>query len=444
MSVSNQKIDYRMGKKLGVSGDGDLQQVFQVSQMAHSWFFLTAPINMWAKYKPFRHPSSTIYTDHYKGASGQTISSARLTGARQVNYGLVRPSGSETNIPADVVGQLWSYNRCRDGVDPMQAWDFEGYNHIAQAPIMPMTPDNVDPVDGSIITYYSAYQSDGIDFSPIQRGTRDDTIGIADFPDIDGWYVCVLLCNNRARRSSDRWKWKTASSPIQLNTSGGYASAVPCPALTHGDVISLGDYKYYYICLADTKYDDWSQNVPVTMFKPIPAGSALDIKGMISVSSTVVSRASILSAAFVSNPTSSSFPRNSSFAPYVGNGSTSYYNVNGNYYVALKLSVTAPNTAITLTASSMRIALSTTFNGGAPRGLAVTMRNSSYTQVSSVNIAANATTTIYLICAVQALAIDATGNPALVTDEGQQLKVFFTFSHNGISFTTGQFIRLSN
>lgn len=46
MSVSNQKIDYRMGKKLGVSGDGDLQQVFQVSQKAHSWFFLTAPINM--------------------------------------------------------------------------------------------------------------------------------------------------------------------------------------------------------------------------------------------------------------------------------------------------------------------------------------------------------------------------------------------------------------
>lgn len=443
MSVSNNKIDYRMGKKLGVNNDGDLQEVFGSAKQQHSWYFLSAEINMWAKYKPFRHPNHTVYSDHYKGPSGQTISSARLTGARQANYGLVRPSGSETNIPADVVGQLWSYARCQDGVDPMQAWDFEGYNHIAQAPIMPMTPDNVDPIDGSMITYYSAYQSDGIDFSPIQRGTRDDTIGIADFPDVDGWYVCVLLCDNRSRRSSDSWTWKTASSPIQLNTSGGYASAVPCPVLTDGDLSRLGNKKYYYICLADTKYDDWSQNAPVTQFKPIPAGSVLDLKGVITVSTQVVSDVAILSAAFVSNPTASSY---ADMTQYTGTGN-SYYNINGNYNVALKLRVKAPATFdITLNASDMRIALSTTFNGGSPSGLRLTMRDgSTYNQITSKTIAAGATADIYVVCsAAQALAIDATGNPALVTDEGQQLKVFFTFSHQGISFTNGHFIRLSN
>ena len=52
MSVANGKISYRMGKKTGVNGDGDLQQVFGVSNKYHSWFFLTAPINMWAKFKP--------------------------------------------------------------------------------------------------------------------------------------------------------------------------------------------------------------------------------------------------------------------------------------------------------------------------------------------------------------------------------------------------------
>lgn len=445
MSVANGKISYRMGTKIGVNGDGDLQQVFGVSNKEHSWYFLTAPINMWAKFKPFRHPGGAIYSDHYRGAQGQAQTSARGTAGLNANYGLVAPSGSESNIPSDVINKLWSYERIRNGTDPQQAEDFEGYYHNAQPPVIPMRPDNLDPLSGSFITYYSAFQSDGIDFSPIQRGTRDDTIGLEDFGGLDGWYVCLLLCTNMNFSSSGSWKWKTASTPIQKNSSGGYAGMVACPALTHGEVTTLGNYKYYYICLADTKYDDWSQNPPVTMFKPIPAGQAIDIKGVITVSTQVVSRVSIKSAAFVSNPSASSFPSDANFAPYVGSGNTSYYNVNNNYYVALKLSVEAPlQTAITLNASDMRLALSTTFNGGAPRGLTVTMRNSSYTQVSSVTIAAGATATIYLICSAQALAYDASGRAALVTENGQQLKVFFTFSHNGVSFSSGQFIRLTN
>lgn len=440
MSVTNGKISPPMGKKLGVGNDGDLQLAFGVTNKSHLWFFTDAPINMWAKFKPFRHPNNAIYSGRFLDANNRAqVNSDRYQGARSVNYGLVAPTGGPYSIPADVVGKFWSYARVQSGINPASALDFEGYNHNAQGPIIPMDINAALPI-GSTINYYTAFQTQGIDFSSIERGPQMDMIAIEDFADLNGWYVCLLLCNNMDYGSNRNWIWKTASSPIVLNSTSGYASSVPCPKLTNMDVRSLGNYKYYYLCVADTKYDDWSQNQPVTLFKPLPASSQLELKGFINVSSQVVSQLTILQASFTPNPTQASF---ADVTAYTGAGST-YYNVNRQYYVALKLRVKAPATSITIQASALKLALSTTFTGGSPHGLSLTMRNASYQSVSSLTIAANATAEFYVICAAQALAIDANGREAMPTSMGLQLTVLFTFTHNGISFSNDQFIRLTN
>ena len=443
MSVTNGKISPRLGTKLATDNSGDLQQVFNSTNKTHSWYFLgddgkASHINIWAKYKPFRHPNGAIYSGHFTNENGVALpSSDRSVGARNANYGLIPPTLSGSTI-TDVYGKLWSYAPCQSNIDPMQAQDFENYNDNVLPPIQPMsiTPD---PVEGSIINYYRAMTTAGIDFSSIETGPRDDAIGIKDIADLDGWYVCVALCRNR-NFTDGNYKWKTASSPIQLNTTA-HPETVPCPVLTHSNITSLGGYIYYYICLADTKYDDWSQNTPVTGFKPIPTDSVLNIKGMINIIGTVVTNLTIMKAAFVNNPSSSNFV---DITSYTGAGDT-YYQVPG-YYFSLQVKAKAPaGNSVTLQKSSLRIALSQTFNGGRPSNIQIaTLRNSSFTSVSSITIAAGAEVTFYIICSAQLLAIDGTGNEAAVTETGKQLHVTVTLSHNGVNFSNDQSIRLSN
>jgi hypothetical protein len=129
MSVSNGKISARMGKKIGVNGDGDLQVVFGTSQKSHAWFFTTAPINMYSAHKPFR--SSTIFTDHYDDTNSQRYAwlSANSFGV-SANTTLNRSIGAQD--------PYWKYARPRGSSynEHYRAEDFELYNHNAVCPML--------------------------------------------------------------------------------------------------------------------------------------------------------------------------------------------------------------------------------------------------------------------------------------------------------------------
>lgn len=129
MSVSNGKISARMGKKIGVNGDGDLQVVFGTSQKKHSWFFESAPINIYSAHKPFR--SSTIYSDHYDSQNSQ-----RYAWLSANSFGISANTTLNRSIGAQ--DPYWKYAKPRGASynEPYRAWDFELYNHNAACPML--------------------------------------------------------------------------------------------------------------------------------------------------------------------------------------------------------------------------------------------------------------------------------------------------------------------
>ena len=123
MSVSNGRIT-GPGTKLGENGNGDLQVVFGVSNKSHAWYFVSAPINIFSKYKPVTLPQAygdipgPLTEAQYKAANyGLTIN----------GYNGYKQNGS------------WSYAR----VTRMQRYmDFYGpsgaaygYDHNEEAPM---------------------------------------------------------------------------------------------------------------------------------------------------------------------------------------------------------------------------------------------------------------------------------------------------------------------
>lgn len=118
MSVSSGIIT-NMGKKLGVSSDGDLQVVFSTSQTGQAWFFASAPIRMGAKYKPFNNTSVTF-----------ADMNARNTARANANYGLTIPTMTQAEIQA-MTGDGWTLHRPNGTSYPRRAQDFEGYYNAA-------------------------------------------------------------------------------------------------------------------------------------------------------------------------------------------------------------------------------------------------------------------------------------------------------------------------
>ena len=131
MSVSGGIIT-GMGKKLGVSSDGDLQVAFGSSQKGQAWFFSTAPIRMGAKYKPFLN-TSAVFADM----------NARNTARANANYGITIPTMTQAEIQA-MTGAGWTLHRPDGTSYPRRAQDFEGYYNAAPyAPLYCTAPATI-------------------------------------------------------------------------------------------------------------------------------------------------------------------------------------------------------------------------------------------------------------------------------------------------------------
>ena len=124
MSVSNGRVT-NMGTVIAADGTGDLQKIFGTSQKSKAWFFTTAPINVFSKYKPVTLPA------------GITDVPGRLTEAqyRLANYGIsinatnsFKMNGSWTYVP------VTRWKRAHDFNGPTGV--AYGYDHNEGQPIV--------------------------------------------------------------------------------------------------------------------------------------------------------------------------------------------------------------------------------------------------------------------------------------------------------------------
>ena len=212
-----------IGKKLGTSGDGALQRAFSaVNSM--SWFFQSAPINMFASRKPFK--SATIYTDRYTDSN-----SARLAGLIAANYGVVEPATA--NTPVTTISTNWSYARPSGSAsEPWRTWDFDGYEHTVLPPVNPQ---------GNI----SGYTSGTISFNSVVRtGLVLNGLTWNNLGGIKEYYLCAVFSTNSAFTGTLKEK---SSAAKLINAVSGSSIQL---SLSSSDLAALqsGGYKYYYLC----------------------------------------------------------------------------------------------------------------------------------------------------------------------------------------------------
>lgn len=414
MSATYKHIPGHIGKKLGPNADGDLQVCFGSNQMGQSWYFITnaSAINKWARYKPFRHPNGANYSDHY-----DDLNSARLAAAASVNYGLSAPAAQQNFL--NTFGSVWSYNPCING-DPLETWDFEGYNGEALPPV-----DTIGNID--------AYLSSGSGFSFTSyirhQPSGGDTITWADLPaSVGNYYLCVIFS-----KTSDFSGALLAKTSTQAISDNGLALDITQSEL---EQLYNNGYKYYYLVARSAQLSglqDPGTNSAYYLGLP-SATNASDLKGDFTIHAAAVASIVIVGINKSQNP-GSPF-RYISASPYIGPESipeveTDYFNYDSApYYIHFKLEITAGSAAFTV--GNPKVALSRTFFSGTGFSTPVScdLYDSSYSQVSQVTIPAGQTDTVYLVAPSALFSLDSSGSQQSGAATGQHFSAIVKF-YNG-------------
>ena len=153
---------------LGVAADTRARQVGYLCGNAHGL------INMWARGKPVRYPSTMPLSDGQRSKADQ---------------GLVPPDGGQAGTPVsgEWMEKVWRCAPPRGGADePYRLSDFLHYDPDARPPVSTPGTQYISPLDsGSALRF-----SFGASLSSI-AGTGDLTLG--DFDYLKNYYPCVAL-----------------------------------------------------------------------------------------------------------------------------------------------------------------------------------------------------------------------------------------------------------
>lgn len=421
MSVDNGKISPRMGTKLAIDHtNGDLQKVFGTTQHDNqAWYFLSADVNKWAKYKPFRHTNHAIYADHYTDANGNpNTSGARYTDLVACDYGLTCPKHTATTprtSPASVLNDVWTYNRCQENIDPMQAWDFECYWDSAPPPVN-KTPDKITIVRSATMNFdFTQYISRNM------SGT--DALSWGDFGNtsnlnIGSMYLCAVFATNANMTGS-----------IKIKTSSQTLSQGPTLELTTQDVLNLDvptTYTHYFLCARAAAQTTLGSESASSTYMALPTDNgSSDVLGELEILDSRRQSITIEAVATGSaSPTSSNFKNTTGTEggvsyTYVGPESTNLSQINyfkttvsgvQYHYLHLKLKVVASSSG-NVVLSNMAISLNQTYfsASGFSSRISCTLKDSSYTTQSQVVINAGQTGYVYLIASAPLLSLDSKG-----------------------------------
>lgn len=402
MGASFKHITNRISKKLGVSGDGDLQVCFGSSEKGQYWYFVTNAPNIWkwARFKPFR--KNAAYADHYDDTN-----SARLAGAASVNYGLSAPSVSAAGRPLQTLSSgynTWVYANPRGTGynEPLRVQDFEGYNGEATPPVNP-PGDITIQISSSSSFSFGAYVSHNV--------AGGDAIAWGDLPaSVGNYYLCVIFGKADLTESySGTLLAKTSSQKI--NTNGLVLD------ITHNELESLrtSGYNHYYLVARSAALSglvDPGTNTATYLALPSQHNST-DLKGAFNIQAAAITSLTIASVATMASPTSATrFANATNFiGPESATPTQSQYMKTGTepYYLHVGLSVTAGGSNVTIL--NPKITLTQTFMSGSgfTRKVSCTLYDSSFTQKTQVVIPAGQTQTIYLVASAPILSLTAQG-----------------------------------
>lgn len=434
MGATRNHITNRIETKLGVNADGDLQVCFGSTQMSLMWFFIdnAAAINKWARFRWFPHPNGEFYNDHYDDQN-----SDRLAAAASVNYGLTAPAAQQNF--ASTFGNSWGCAVCTAS-DPMESWDFEGYNGEALPPV-----DTIGNID--------AYLSSGSGFSFTSyirhQPSGGDTITWADLPaSVGNYYLCVIFS-----KTSDFSGALLAKTSTQAISDNGLALDITQAEL---EQLYNGGYKYYYLVARSAQLSglqDPAANSAYYLGLP-SANNTNDVKGNFTIHAAAV--ASVLIVGVNRSQTPGSAARFLSASPYIGPESfpaveTDYFSyVPGStpppppYYIHFKLEVTAGSAAFTV--GTPKVALSQTFFSGAGFSTPVLcdLYDDGYNQVSQVTVPAGTTKIVYLVAPSALFSLDASGSQQSGAAPDQYFSAIVRFYNGNVLMDQSNEFRVRN
>lgn len=237
--------------------------------------------------------------------------------------------------------------------------------------------------------------------------------------------------------------YKTASTAIP--SSGSTAPAFP--TLTQQDIsdISTGGYTHYFMFVTDTAKPSFDSIVSGALFRCLPRGSTSEMTGAFTRDTRLVKKIDLVGACFTNNPTG-----DSQFLPmdlYTGSG-TAYCPIT-TYFLNLKLRIYALddlNTVLTTvpggSTTGVQFELSRTFSSTSSSSFMATptkMRNSSYTEVSTITIPAGGDQIVYFNFA------STLDQPGGRVSEFQSRDILFNLYQRGVTHGSSTFnLRLSN
>ena len=416
MAVVNGRI-VGMGRVIAADGQGDLQVMFQSSQMSKAWYFdptRNTRINKWSAYKPFRYNGRfpDLFTDN---------NSARRAAAQSVNFGLKAPTARQNDFTL-TFGDVWTYDYPQQNIDPLRTQDFEGYWDGAPAPVNAI---------GDLDVYESYGDFDFGAYIYQNIGGGGEQIAWQDLPSIGSYYLCAIF-STTSDFTSGNLIAKTAQTTI---SQGGTALVITAAELSQ--LRSIG-YKYYYLVARSVALPSGLQapntNSAYYIALPCPNNSN-EVKGEFDIHAAPSAIINLVQVCNVESPTRAIqfFDTTGSGYSYIGPSSigepdTDYFPVpNHPYWLHVCIEVQAGAAAISIGAQA-KIRLSQTFNSATGFSTSVNcdVRDENFNAVTQVTIPANTTKRVYLIASGPILGLDQDGRRggAVSTNERFATRVF--------------------
>lgn len=429
MSVTNERISNIMNTKLSPNGTGDLQVVFGVSVMNQEWYFTTAPINKWARYKPFRTALGTAYADHYSSTN-----STRLAAARLANYGLVVPNnGTARSTPAATIGDSWTYNRCVSNQHAMRAQDFEGYYHAAGAPIRYI---------GDIRLPLSSFKDFNFGEYIEQNLAGGDQISWEDLAAIENYYLCVVL--STGQNCTGTLYAKTASDTIG---NGGVNLVITTMEQSQ---LRTSGYNYYYLVARSAKPSSGTWFTPSSGdagYIALPTeNGASDVMGSFTIVAANEQKIEIKRVSQLASPASAANPNFEDADSYVNAGSAylSYANKTQPYYLCFGFDITAGSSNFTITNAAIQLSETFVSPSGYSARISCALRDPNYSSVNSYTVPAGTTRRVYFIPNAPILSLNPSGRQQTGAATGQQIEPGIEIYINNVMVDGTNFIRVSN
>lgn len=435
MAIVNYHVPARMGVKIGANGQGELEEIFGVStHKNHAWFFSDAPINIWAKFKPFIPASGDgIYEDHFTAADGTPNTSGdRYVAAAAANFGLTAPANRST--PAATLTDSWVYTRPVQGQNPLRALDFEYYYHHAPSPIVGPIGD-IEIIRSQDVSFdFTSYIGQSI--SGADSITWGDLTG-----SVGNMYLCAVFAKNSGMTGT-----------LLMKTSSQKLKDGATLELTTADLTALRTFSHYYLCARSVAKTNLLDSETSASYRLLPTDNgASDVLGQFTVRTTSVASITIDSVATgTASPTSSSFVSAANFiGPEPATPSQSQYFKTKTtgvayHYLHLKLIVVGGTGGVNL--SNLAISLSHTYfsENGFRSQINCSMKDSNFNAISSLSVPAGTTKTFYLIVSAPILSLDAKEIQNTGDNGNQRFSTRINLYQNGVQIDNTNELRVRN